>query len=248
VPPPVKIAKIVLIKSGNRCAKPGCNDKLVEPATEDDPAAIVGQIAHIVSEADDGPRADKSVLLAQRNAEPNLVALCPTHHRIADQQENKYSVEEMAEWKRIHEAQVDQQMEALAGDLTFIELELVADAVMAAPVATTIGFTLTTVRAKMTNNELTDRVSRDMATGLLGADIVKEYVARRAVMDPDFPERLRGGFVAEYDRLHNEGLRGDELFMALRAFAAPPHTDLNRQTAGLAVLVHLFRICEVFEP
>jgi hypothetical protein len=73
-------------------------------------------------------------------------------------------------------------------------------------------------------------------------------VARRALMSPGFPERLRGGFLAEYDRLYADGLRGDELFLALRAFAAPPHTDLNRQTAGLAVLVHLFRICEVFDP
>jgi hypothetical protein len=244
----VKTAKIVLIKSGNRCAVPGCGERLTEPATAEDEAALIGQIAHIVSEADEGPRADPAMPLAERNAEPNLVALCPKHHRIADQQENTYTVDEMRAWKDAHEALVDSQMESVVGQLTFTELELVADAVMATSAEATSGFQLTDIRPKMAKNQLTDRVSRDIATGMLGADVVKDYVARRALMAPDFPDRLRGGFLGEYDRLYGQGLRGDELFLALRSFAAPAHTDLNRQTAGLAVLVHLFRICELFEP
>lgn len=213
-----------------------------------DPEVIIGQIAHIVSQADNGPRADMAMPPEQRDAIDNLVLLCTEHHLIADRQENTYTVAEMTKWKTDHEAAVNQQMEIMAGRMTFAELEIVADAVAVAPLVATQGFTLTAVRAKMTKNHLTDRVSHDMSVGMLGADLVKDYIVSRATLSPDFPDRLRGGFLAEYDRLSSLGLSGDDLFLALRAFVAAPHLDLMRQVAGLAVLVHLFRICEVFEP
>jgi len=240
--------KLLALKSGNRCAKTGCNRPLVEGATRLDPAVIIGQIAHIVSQSDDGPRADPSMPMSERDAEPNLVLLCTEHHLVADRQENTYTVEEMTEWKVRHEREVDQAMESLATNITFLELELAADAVSATPVVSTSGFNITEVREKMAKNELTERVSHDMSIGMLGADLVKDYIAQRATMDPRFPDRLKGGFVAEYDRLHAEGLRGDDLFVALRTFAAAPHLELIRQVAGVSVLVHLFRICEVFQP
>jgi len=184
----------------------------------------------------------------ERDAPENLLLLCAEHHRVADRQENTYTVEEMRRWKREHEAQVHQQMETIAGRMTFAELEIVADAVASSPITAKSGFNLTAVRAKMTTNQLSDRVANDMSVGMVGADLVQNYVAMRASHDADFPDRLRGGFMTEYDRLSGLGLRGDGLFLALRSFAAAAHHDLTRQVAGLAVLVHLFRICEVFEP
>lgn len=241
-------ARLIGMKSGNTCAKPGCGKPLTEPGTPFDPEVIIGQIAHIVSQADTGPRADPSMSDDERDAPENLVFLCREHHAIADRQENTYTVEEMRKWKVDHEAQVARQMEILAGRMTFAELEIVADAVATTPQAGAAGFTLTAVRAKMSKNALTTRVDNDMSVGMLSADIVKDYVADRAKTQSDFPDRLRAGFVVEYNRLVATGLRGDDLFIALRAFAAAPHHDLMRQVAGLAVLVHLFRICEVFEP
>jgi len=241
-------AKQLALKSGNRCAKPGCGSRLLEQATDFDPAVTIGQIAHIVAQSDNGPRADPSMPKEERDSEPNLVLLCPEHHLVADAQENTYSVEEMQDWKRSHEAQVDHQMEAVVSEITFLELEIVADRIASTPAPATQGFTLTEVRVKMAKNELGDRVSHDISIGMLGADLVKSYIAERSTMSPDFADRLRAGFTDEYDRLMHEGLSGDELFLGLRAFAAPPHSDLTRQAAGLSVLVHLFRICEVFEP
>lgn len=241
-------ARLLGLKSGNVCAKTGCNQQLTEPATALDPEVIIGQIAHIVSQSDDGPRADPTMPQDERDAPENLVLLCREHHVVADRQENTYTIEEMRRWKREHEAAVARQMETLAGRMTFAELEIVADAVATTAQTSSSGFSLTAVRTKMTKNQLTDRVATDMSVGMLRADLVKEYVAERASLQPHFPERLKAGFVAEYERLYGLGHRGDDLFVALRAFAAAPHHDLMRQVAGLAVLVHLFRICEVFEP
>lgn len=239
--------KILFARSGNQCAKPGCSNKIIEDATAADPAAVIGQAAHIIADSDAGPRADPDMPREQRDAEPNLVLLCPTHHVIADRQENTYTVEELTNWKRRHEAAVVAKMDALVPGLTFKELEVVAQEVQMSPHSLAEDFSLTNVRSKMDKNDLTARVEGPMRTGMLGAEIVASYIERTATVDPDFPNRLRSGFVQEYETQRESGLAGDDLFLALQAFASSGSSDLMRQVAGVSVLVHLFRICEVFE-
>src|SRR5690349_19471551 len=48
--------KILFALSGNVCAFPECNRRLIEPATMNDDAAVVGHIAHIVGASRQGPR------------------------------------------------------------------------------------------------------------------------------------------------------------------------------------------------
>jgi hypothetical protein len=45
---------------------------------------VLGQEAHIVSEEDGGPRGDAAMPMDERNAYPNLLLLCPTHHVLVD--------------------------------------------------------------------------------------------------------------------------------------------------------------------
>ena len=74
-----------------------------------------------------------------------------------------------------------------------------------------------------------------------------DYVEAEAQLDPDFPERLKAGFLEEYYARRKEGHKGDELFELMCAFA---QRGLRRQadkTAGIAVLIYLFEICDVFE-
>ena len=239
--------KVLFARSGNRCAHPVCDAELVAAASAEDPDAVIGQIAHIVAQSDNGPRADPSLSANERDLAQNLVLLCPTHHRVADSQENTYSIDDMARWKREHEALVESQMQALASNLTFIELEVVAHHVAITPGPASTSFELLTVQEKLTYNDLAAATERDLRIGMLGADVAREYIAQNALIDPDFPERLRAGFVSEYQALVRRGLAGDELFVALREFASPGWQGLQRQVAGLAVLTHLFRICEVFE-
>ena len=53
---PAKEAKILCLRSGNLCAFAGCVKRLVEPDTEHDGAAVLGEMAHIVGEKRRGPR------------------------------------------------------------------------------------------------------------------------------------------------------------------------------------------------
>lgn len=68
---------------------------------------IVGEEAHIVAEADDGPRGNDEMPKSERNSYANIILLCPTHHTFIDKEEGvHYSVEFLREMKRNHEALV----------------------------------------------------------------------------------------------------------------------------------------------
>src|SRR2546427_146067 len=91
-PVPTSEIKILFACSGNRCAFPGCEQRLVEPDTSDDSARVVGEIAHIVADSRQGPRGCWQLSTEDLNRYPNLILLCPTHHRVVDSQPKTYSV------------------------------------------------------------------------------------------------------------------------------------------------------------
>lgn len=71
---------------------------------------VVGEEAHIVAEEDDGPRGDPSTPIHERNAYPNLILMCPTHHRLIDKDHGRhYSVDQLQRMKADHEALVERR-------------------------------------------------------------------------------------------------------------------------------------------
>ena len=84
--------------------------------------------------------------------------------------------------------------------------------------------------------------SSERSEGERGIATQAEYV-----MQDDFPEKLKAGFLSEYDRLKAIGYSGDSLFFCLFDFAGGKHSEHIKRAAGLAVLAYLFQICEVFE-
>lgn len=103
---PTKEVKILCLASGNICAFPGCDRRLVEPGTGADDPAVLGEIAHIVGEKRRGPRGADEMPLSERNSHANLVLLCGDHHKIIDSQPNAYSVPVLRAMKSDHEASV----------------------------------------------------------------------------------------------------------------------------------------------
>lgn len=102
--------KRLWVRSGNQCAFPGCRQELVESAIHTAPNGVVlGEEAHIVAEANDGPRGDSEMTAKERNSYSNMILLCPTHHRLIDKEEGVYfSVDLLQEMKRNHERMVVQ--------------------------------------------------------------------------------------------------------------------------------------------
>ncbi len=70
---------------------------------------------------------------------------------------------------------------------------------------------------------------------------------QEALIDLDYPQRLKAGFLAEYFRLRREGHRADDLFDLMCEFSQRGLKGQSQRSAGLAVLVYLFEKCDVFE-
>lgn len=239
--------KLVAFRTGNRCAFPGCDDRLIEPGTALDEPVILGEIAHIRGENPGAARYDASMTNAERQRHDNLMVLCRRHHRIIDGQEATYTVEALLAMKADHEQRVERLFEAAVGRVGFQELTTICNALMRDPEAGSSDFMVIPPAEKLAANGLTARSGSLLRMGLSKAAEVTNFLDRMSVLDPDFPERLRTGFVEAYQRHVAEGLTGDDLFTALVAVAAQGDPALERQAAGLAVLSHLFEVCDVFE-
>lgn len=244
---PVKEQKLVWGFAAARCNKPECRILCVARAQGQDPNVTIGEIAHIHSYSDDGPRPNTSLSIDDRNSYANLLLLCANHHTEVDGQESTYSVDILREWKRTHELWVEQRLQSSISNVSFAELDMVTKGIIAIPVPPTDNFTIISPTEKISKNLLSTKIAQRIRLGIVKAKEVEEFVRDASKVVTDFPERISQGFVAKYRELHDAGLRGDSLFEGMHEFACNGHTDFDHQSAGLAVLVYLFEKCEVFE-
>lgn len=98
--------KLLWGRAAGRCAVPNCRIELYIDKTEDDPIVAIGDIAHLHSHANSGPRADVSLVTKQRNEYENLILLCKNCHARLDGQKNENTIERIRQLKENHEAWV----------------------------------------------------------------------------------------------------------------------------------------------
>lgn len=95
--PSVPTIKRLFAHSGNRCAFPKCQNRLVEGET------VVGEICHIKARSPDGPRYNANQTAEQRHAYDNLILMCGIHHTVIDDDPVAYTVERLVAMKAEHE-------------------------------------------------------------------------------------------------------------------------------------------------
>src|SRR3712207_148595 len=74
--------KMLVAASGGYCAFPRCDLNLVQPGTNQDSAAFLGEAAHIVADSRQGPRGRSEMSDADRDKHTNLILLCGMHHKL----------------------------------------------------------------------------------------------------------------------------------------------------------------------
>lgn len=94
--------KALVAVCGNRCAmhdvEPPCTGfSLVQGGR------FLGEIAHIAAAEEGGKRWVAEMSDDERNANENLMILCPNHHTLIDSDEDTYTIEYLKEKKRVHE-------------------------------------------------------------------------------------------------------------------------------------------------
>ena len=86
----------VFLKSGNKCAFPGCFNVLTD----------AHQVAHIRSPKCNGPRHVSNWNNGNFDVEENLICLCPTHHDLIDKNVTQYPIGYLERIKHEHEINV----------------------------------------------------------------------------------------------------------------------------------------------
>jgi len=233
-------------KCGNLCAIPECRKQLIIDRTGNDQESIIGEIAHIKGENPTSARYDPNMTPAERNSHKNLMILCRDHHKMIDDQPNTYTIETLLEIKSQHEKYISESTASKVIDITFAELSVVTKYLVSNQPTTSDSYTVIPPKDKIQRNELSIATERLITMGMTQVKQVSSFLNR--IPDIDFGDRLKQGFVVEYERLKNERhLTGDELFDGLLEFASGNSSIFMERAAGLAVLVYLFEKCEVFE-
>lgn len=109
-------SRALFSRAGNRCAFEECRRLLVSTDAKGD-LVVLGEIAHIVAEHDNGPRADPGMPVAERNAYANLLLLCNVHHQLIDDRPDAWSVERLRAIKAAHERWVEERLPGTAEPL-----------------------------------------------------------------------------------------------------------------------------------
>ncbi len=244
---PPQDVKILYGKAAGRCSFPDCRVDVTLPETASDGIKQIGKIAHIVGHSDKGPRGDAAYPKEKLDTYENWILLCPTCHDKVDIQSSTCTVADLRKIKSEHEVWVSNSLVCEIPKIGFAELEVVAKGISSSPLPVSEDYSSIPPKEKMDKNGLTDRVHFLLTMGMSKSSEVSSYVQHISRFDPDFPERLKAGFVTEYENLRSDGLHGDALFESLRDFSAGGDNDFKRQAAGLAILVYLFELCEIFE-
>lgn len=243
---PLRDQKILCLRSGNRCAILECRKPLVIERTEKDKESIIGEMAHIRGESPKAARYDPSMSDKERNCYENLILVCRDHHKMIDDQHQTYTVEKIHQIKREHEKWVNENLSIQMINVTFAELDVITKYLTSNHTVSSGSYVIIPPKDKIEKNNLSPATGRQVTMGMLQVKQVAQFIDNYP--DMEFGERLKEGFVAEYERLKNdELLSGDDLFDALLLFAYGGRTGFKEMAAGLAVLIYLFEKCEVFE-
>ena len=235
-------------RSGDRCAFPGCPRTLTIDSPSGGEPAATGEAAHIRGENPNSARYDAAITEEDRDSYHNLIYLCRDHHTQIDRQVADFSVDRLLAIKTEHEKKVRDAMLAAFADVAFPELQRATAWVKRLPFETQQkDYRVLDPDAKIRKNELSAASRVTITMGLSIASLVHAFVENEAMLDPDYPQRLKSGFLAEYHALRREGIRGDALFEAMCELAQRGIREQAGRSAAVAVLAYLFERCEVFE-
>lgn len=222
--------KVVIARSGNKCAYPGCGlDLTIDPKTDGDRPKATGKVAHIAAASPGGPRYDASMTPEERGSAENLIYLCGPHH-----------------------GAVERAVRNALGEVTYEELTVVCTVIASTPVMPQqLGVELALpLQEKIKLNKLGQTSVQRITDGLSKAARVEEFISFQTSVAPSFGRSLVARFKSDYYAARAENLDPDAVFDYLVETAienAGPRDSPQVRAAALAVIAYLFEICEVFE-
>ncbi len=245
--------KVLLARSGNKCAYPGCAlDLTIDPKADGDRPKATGKVAHIAAASPGGPRYDPNMSPAERGSAQNLIYLCGPHHDAVDTQLAHHTRTFLLETKRAHEEAVERAVRNALGEVTYEELMVVCTVVANMPATPQqLGVELALPLQKKINlNSLGQASVKRITDGLSQAARVEAFISFQNSIVPSFGRSLVARFKSDYYAARAENLEPDAVFDYLVNMAienSGPRDTPQLRAAALAVIAYLFEICEIFE-
>lgn len=98
---PANVQRRLWAECGGYCQNPACNNYLF--AHLDGNEVSLANMAHVIGSSDSGPRSNHPDSdLISRDSFDNLLMLCLSCHKLVDELEQRYSVDELRSWKKSH--------------------------------------------------------------------------------------------------------------------------------------------------
>lgn len=101
---PQKTKELLSKRVGNRCSNPNCRQLTSGPQKDPEKALNVGVAAHITAASPDGPRYDTAISSEQRRSANNGIWLCQKCAKLVDNDQSRYTIEILMNWKTIAES------------------------------------------------------------------------------------------------------------------------------------------------
>lgn len=228
------------------CAFPDCRKELVYDCPVTGKTVQIGEIAHIVAHSINGPRGEEEYPEEKIDTYDNFVLLCQHCHAKVDALPEEYTSEKLRKIKNEHESWVTERLDRSMNNVTFVELQTAAKALTTSSHYVQQNFYVIPPEEKIQKNNLSEWSKRYIAMGLSRSAEVAKFISAMAQVDSSFPERLTAGFQDHYLELKKDFV-GDELFGEMLNFATCDCKGFEEHAAGIAILVHLFHLCEIFE-
>jgi hypothetical protein len=122
---PIHVKELLAKRVAQRCSNPGCRHPTSGPQEDPNKAINLGVAAHITAASPGGARYDPGLTQAQRRCAENGIWLCQTCGKLIDNDELRYPVSTVREWKVRAEKRAARELERrphpAAGPFTRLE-------------------------------------------------------------------------------------------------------------------------------
>jgi uncharacterized protein YjhX (UPF0386 family) len=100
-----EVKRTIAARVNYRCSKPSCRAQTTGPQIDPSKSLNVGVAAHITAASPGGPRYDPSLTPDERKHANNAIWLCQNCGKLVDNDEARFTENELRRWKRAAEAE-----------------------------------------------------------------------------------------------------------------------------------------------
>src|SRR6266850_1793484 len=108
---PMAVKETLALRVGVRCSNPQCRKPTSGPQEDPSQAVNIGVAAHITAASPGGPRYDPRLSPEERRSATNGIWLCQNCAKLVDNDETRYPVDIIRDWKAQSEETARQALE-----------------------------------------------------------------------------------------------------------------------------------------